>query len=309
MDEKAHAEIVLFDTPDGTVRLEVRLEDETVWLSLNQMANLFDRDKSVVSRHLRNIFQSGELERDSVVAKSATTAADGKRYAVEFFNLDAILSVGYRVNSTRGTQFRAWATRTLRDHVLHGYTLNESRLRQEGAAELRAAVELMARTLTTNRLVNDDGRAVLEVVKRYTSTWHLLLAYDEETLSATPRFPTDPVARLDARAARAAVHELRADLASRGESGALFGSERDDRLDGILAGLDQTFDGEPLYPSAEARAAHLFYFVIKDHPFADGNKRIASLLFPTTSDATRCCCAPMGGPAWQTAPWWRSRCS
>jgi hypothetical protein len=159
--EGASGEVVLYEAPDGQVRVDVRLERETVWLSLNQMAELFRRDKSVISRHLRNVFTSRELEREAVVAKSATTASDGKTYQVEYFNLDAILSVGYRVNSKRGTQFRIWATRTLRDHLLRGYTLNERRLREKGLGEMEQAVGLLARTLKQHALVTDEGRAVI----------------------------------------------------------------------------------------------------------------------------------------------------
>lgn len=136
-------EVALFVAPDGQIRLDVRLERETVWLSLGQMAELFGRDKSVISRHLRNIFETGELDRQAVVAKNATIAADGKTYQVEYFDLDAILSVGYRVNSKRGTQFRIWATRTLRDHLVQGYTLNERRLREKGLAEMEHAMRLL----------------------------------------------------------------------------------------------------------------------------------------------------------------------
>lgn len=153
-------EVVLYEAPDGGVHLDVRLERDTVWLSLDQMANLFRRDKSVISRHLRNVFNTGELEREAVVAKNATTAADGKTYQVEYFNRDAILSVGYRVSSKRGTQFRIWATRTLKDHLLRGYTLNERRLREKGLGEIEQAVGLLARTLTQNALVTDEGRVV-----------------------------------------------------------------------------------------------------------------------------------------------------
>ena len=165
-NESRGGEVVVYEAPDGQVRFEVRLERETVWLSLNQMAELFGRDKSVISRHLRNVFESEELEREAVVAKNATTAADGKAYQVEYFNLDAILSVGYRVNSKRGTQFRIWATRTLRDHLLRGYTLNERRLREKGLAEIEQAMSLLARTLIAHALVTDEGRAVLEVVQQ-----------------------------------------------------------------------------------------------------------------------------------------------
>jgi len=141
------------------------------------------RRRSDAQSHLRKVFESEELEREAVVAKNATTAADGKTYQVEYFNLDAILSVGYRVNSKRGTQFRIWATRTLRDHLLRGYTLNERRLREKGLAEIEQAVSLLARTLIAHALVTDEGRAVLEVVQRYTRAWRWLLQYDESRLS------------------------------------------------------------------------------------------------------------------------------
>jgi hypothetical protein len=216
-------EVVVYEAPDGEVRVDVRLERETVWLSLNQMAEVFDRDKSVVSRHLRNVFGSGELEREAVVAKHATTAVDGKTYQVEYFNLDAIISVGYRVNSKRGTQFRIWATRTLREHLLRGYTLHERRLRERGVDELEQAVALLAKTLTSQALVTDEGRAVLEVVHRYARTWRLLTEYDEERLSAAPGRPVAPTAALALEDARAAVAQLCGEAISRREAGSLFG--------------------------------------------------------------------------------------
>ena len=267
------------EAPDGAIRVDVRVEGETVWLSLTQMAELFGRDKSVVSRHLRNVFSSRELEREAVVAKNATTAADGKTYQVEFFNLDAILSVGYRVNSKRGIQFRIWATRTLRDHFLRGYTLNERRLAELGMSKMEQAVELLSRTLTTHALITDEGRSVLQVVQQYTRAWRLMLEYDEGRLAEAPARPVPLGVSLGLDEARTATATLRQDLADRDEAGALFGQERSDALAGILGAIEQTFDGEPLYPSAQARAAHLLYFVIKDHPFGDGNKRIGTLLF------------------------------
>ena len=175
-------EIILYQSEDGQATLNVQLKDETVWLSLNQMAELLGRDNSVISRHLRSIFHSGELVRAAVVAKNATTAADGKTYQVEYFNLDAIISVGYRVNSRRGTQFRIWATSVLRDHLIQGYSLNQQRLAEKGTSELRQAIALLANTLESHNLVSDEGLAVLEIVNRYAGTWRLLLQYDENRL-------------------------------------------------------------------------------------------------------------------------------
>jgi prophage maintenance system killer protein len=275
-------EVVLYEAPDGEVQVEVRLDRETVWLSLDQMAKLFRRNKSVISRHLRNIFISKELNRKSTVAKNATVQKEGGRQVVreiEYFNLDAILSVGYRVSSKQGTQFRIWATRTLRDHLLRGYTLNEKRLREKGLGEIEQAVGLLTRTLTQNAFVTDEGRAVLEVVQQYTRAWRLLLEYDEGRLAESPLHPVKPAASLSLEEAKAVIARLRETLAERGEASDLFGAERSDQLHGILGAIDQTFGGQALYPTVQARAAHLLYFVIKDHPFTDGNKRVGTLLF------------------------------
>lgn len=275
-------EIVLYEAAGGQIQLDVRVDRDTVWLSLSQMSKLFGRDKSVISRHLGNIFRSRELHRSATVAVNATVQQEGGREVVrdvEYFNLDAILSVGYRVNSKQGTQFRIWATRALRDHLLRGYTLNERRLRERGLNEVEQAIDLLSNTLRNNSLVTEQGRTVLDVVRHYTRAWQLLLEYDEDRLPAWPAHPIAPVGVLALRDARAAIGELRASLASRNESSDLFGRESSNQLHGILGAIEQTFGGEPLYPTAQARAAHLLYFVIKDHPFADGNKRIGTLLF------------------------------
>jgi prophage maintenance system killer protein len=203
----------------------------------------------------------------------------GSDRPVRFYNLDVIVSVGYRVKSVQGARFRQWATRTLREHLLRGYTLNERRLRERGLNEVEQAVDLLARTLTAHALVTDEGQAVLELVRNYTRTWSWLLEYDENRLATKPARPVVPSAGPSADEARAAIAKLRDDLARRGEAGSLFGQERGDGLVGILGSIEQTFGGEPLYPSAQARAAHLLYFIIKDHPFSDGNKRIGTLMF------------------------------
>lgn len=276
--EALGGEVLLYEAPDGHVRVDVRFDHETVWLSLNQMADLFGRDKSVISRHLRNVFDSGELERGSVVAKNATTAADGKTYQVEFFNLDAILSVGYRVNSKRGTQFRIWATRVLREHLVQGYTFNQTRLAERGLLEARQTLDLLARTLQNQALVDDTGRAVLELITGYADTWRLLLEYDENRLVLPPGArPSSGV--LDHDRASHAIADFKQELMARNEATPLFGNPRGAALEGILASIEQTMFGESLYRSREEKAANLLYLVIKDHPFSDGNKRIGSFLF------------------------------
>jgi hypothetical protein len=275
-------EVVVYETPGGEARVEVRLERDTIWLSQRQMAELFDTSIDNVGLHLKNVFAEGELAEEATTEDYSVVQTEGRRQVrrtVRHYNLDAIISVGYRVNSKRGTQFRIWATRTLREHLLRGYTLNERRLAERGLSDLESAVGLLARTLKTHALVTDEGRAVLDVVQRYTRAWRLLLEYDEDRLSERPARPTAPTASLTLADARVAAERLREDLAGRGEAGALFGQERGDALAGILGAVEQTFGGEPLYPSTQARAAHLLYFVIKDHPFGDGNKRIGTLLF------------------------------
>ena len=269
-------EVVLYEAPDGQIRLDVRLEQDTVWLTQAQIAKLFVRERSVITKHIRNVFQEGELSEESNVQNLHIASSDKP---VAFYNLDVIISVGYRVKSYRGTQFRIWATRTLKDHLLRGYTLNEKRLREKGLGEIEQAVGLLARTLTHHALVTDEGRAVLEVVQQYTRAWRLLLEYDEGRLSEKPTHPRKPSADLSLANARAAIARLCESLAAHGEATNLFGQERSDQLHGILGAIEQTFDGAPLYPTVQARAAHLLYFVIKDHPFADGNKRIGTLFF------------------------------
>ncbi|KAF0282887.1 RhuM family protein [Spiribacter roseus] len=270
------SEIVIFKDEANTV--EVRLEGETLWLSLQRLADLFGRDKSVISRHLRNVFSSGELEREAVVAKSATTAADGKTYQVDHYNLDAIISVGYRVNSTRATRFRQWATRVLREHLTQGYSLNEHRLAQRGLTDLEQAVHLLGETLVRQELVGDIGRDVIGLVLGYARTWRLLLDYDEGQLGELAGGqPARGVLNLDE--ARGALDALAMELKSRGEANELFARDRGEGLAAILGGIEQTMFGEPLYKTREERAAHLLYFVIKNHPFSDGNKRSGAFLF------------------------------
>ncbi|HVC36772.1 MAG TPA: virulence protein RhuM/Fic/DOC family protein, partial [Gammaproteobacteria bacterium] len=234
----------------------------------------------VVSRHLQDIYKAGEVSRRATVAKNATVQREGDRSVkrwVEYFNLDAILSVGYRVNSRRGTQFRIWATHTLRDHLIQGYTLNERRLQEQGI-EMQQAVQLLSRTLTSNKLVTDEGRGILDVIARYARSFEILRRYDENTLSV-PAQGTLPRFILDASAARIAIEALRKDLHARGEATELFGQERGEQLEAIVGSIEQSFAGQPLYGSTEEKAAHLLYFLIKDHPFSDGNKRIGSFLF------------------------------
>jgi len=268
--------IVIYEDTDRAVEVRLDPDQETVWLSLQQIAEVFGRDKSVISRHLKNVFGDAELERDSVVAKNATTAADGKTYQVEYYNLDVIISVGYRVNSTRATRFRVWATRVLREHLTQGWTLNRQRF-EENARELEAALALVRKAAQSPELDAGSGRGLVDIVSRYAQTFLLLQRYDEGLLTE-PRAQTGGTLPSWGQA-RAALDGLKSDLMARGEATELFARDRGDGLTSLLGNLDQSVFGEPAYPSVESKAAHLLYFVIKNHPFSDGNKRSAAFLF------------------------------
>jgi prophage maintenance system killer protein len=266
--------IVLYQAPDGKAALDVRLEDETLWLNLNQMAGLFERDKSVISRHLGNIFKSGELEKNSVVAFFATTAADRKTYNVEHFNLDAIISVGYRVNSKRGTQFRIWATNVLREHLVRGFTLNEKRLQEQTQKleDLRRTVGLLEQTLSHQAIGLDEARGLLQVITDYAYALTTLDRFDHGTLAIEQVTRPAPYT-MTYEAAMEIVKAMRPGF------GGLFGLEKDHGFKSAIGTIYQTFGGEELYPSIEEKAANLLYFVVKNHAFSDGNKRIAAALF------------------------------
>jgi len=282
--------IQIYQAADGKAMLEVKLDQETVWLSLNQMVSLFERDKSVISRHLKNIFLSGELDRNAVVAFFATTATDKKTYQVEHFNLDAVISVGYRVNSLRGTQFRQWATKTLRDHLVKGYTLNQQRLQEqtEKLSDLRRTVTLLEQTIARQEIGLEEAKGLLAVITDYAYALTTLDRYDHGTLSiGSTTQAGDYVLGYD---------EAISIVASmKGDFGGLFGLEKDNGFKSALATIYQTFGGKELYPSVEEKAANLLYFVVKNHAFSDGNKRIAAALFVYFLGGCGCLYRPDGG--------------
>lgn len=233
-------ELAFFETGSGSI--EVRIEHESVWLSQEQMARLFERERSVITKHLRNVFRDEELVEESVCAKFAQTAGDGKTYQTRFFNLDAILSVGYRVNSKRGVQFRQWASRILKDYLVRGYALDRQRL-EHNARELEAALQLVRRTLSNAELAREAGSGLAEIVVRYTQTFLWLQRYDEGLLTDPRGHPGGALPPLDE--ARAGIATLKADLVAKGQASALFGLERDDGLAALLGNLDQTVFGAP----------------------------------------------------------------
>ena len=268
-------EVVLYKAPDGQIRLEVRLEQDTVWLTQAQMAKLFGRERSVITKHINNVFREGELAKKSNVQNVHIASSDKP---VAAFSLDVIISVGYRVKSKRGVQFRQWATRVLRDHLVQGYSFNPTRLAERGLLEARQTLDLLARTLQNQALVDDTGRAVLDLITGYADTWRWLLEYDEERLAMPPGVrPAKGV--LAYATSRAAIADFQQALIARQEATPLFGNLRGEALEGILGSIEQTMFGEALYRSREEKAANLLYLIIKDHPFSDGNKRIGSFLF------------------------------
>ncbi len=264
-------EIAIYQTPAGEV--EVRLDRETVWLRLEQMAELFGRDRTVVGRHVRNVFADGELERESNVQNLHIASSDKP---VGLFSLDVIISVGYRVKSPEGVRFRQWATALLKQHLTRGYTVDRRRF-EANARELETALELIRRAAHSDHLALDAGRGLIDLVSRYTRTFLWLQRYDEGLLSEPHGHPGGSLPSL--QQARAQIATLKNDLQRRGDASELFAQERGDGLAAILGNLEQTVFGEAAYPDVESKAAHLLYFVVKNHPFADGNKRSAALLF------------------------------
>jgi prophage maintenance system killer protein len=270
------SQIKIYQSEDGKTEINVQLDNETVWLSLNQMAELFERDKSVISRHISNIFKEKELEKDSVVAKNATTASDGKSYKVDYYNLDVIISVGYRIKSQRGTQFRIWANSILKDFLINGYALNEKRLSQQNKQlkKLQESVKILGNILDYKALSSDESIGLLKIISDYAYALDILDRYDYQKLEISDTSGKEKY-QLNYDEA---MNQIRIAKKAHGNSD-LFGNEKDDSFKSSIATIYQTFGGEDLYPSIEEKAANLLYFITKNHSFSDGNKRIAAFLF------------------------------
>ena len=242
---------------NGQLQMEVAFAEETAWLSQAQMAELFGTQRPAITKHLRNIYQSGELQEQSTCSIMEHMPDRGQSYKTTLYNLDAIISVGYRVNSTRATQFRQWATRTLKQHLAEGYTLNQRRLQERGI-ELEQAVALLSQTLTNQQLVNAEGAAVVSVISDYARSWSLLQSYDEGKLAASTSKQSNMRALALALAdALEALDALKQDLIAKGEATPLFGQLRGDALASLLATIEQGFGEELFYPNVASRAAHL----------------------------------------------------
>jgi len=271
-------EIVIYRTKSGEVEIKVKLEKETIWLTQAQIASLFNIERSVITKHLRNVFNSKELNKNSVCAKIAHTAVDGKMYKTQFYNLDVVISVGYRVNSKRATQFRIWATRVLKEHIVQGYTINQRRLleTQSKFKELQSAIAFL-REKSSKKTLEGQEKEILDLLGNYAKTFSILTQYDKGKVKKLKGEKAKFV--LEYNHCENVVVILKKDLAERMEASNLFGIETGNKFESIIKNLYQTFDRKELYKTIEEKAAHLLYLVIKGHPFVDGNKRIASFLF------------------------------
>ena len=274
-------EIILYRTKDGRTALDVRLEQETLWLTQKELAVLFATERSVITRHIRNIFQSGELLHESNVQKMHIAGSDKP---VAYYSLDVIISVGYRVNSRRGTEFRIWATSVLKDHIINGYTLNEKRLQAQLTrfSELQAALDVMGRIIAEKAITGTEAEGLLRVITDYSLALRLLDQYDHQQLRL---HATTEIGRfvLTCDAARAAIVRMAETMGALADG--FFGREKDKGLESAIGAVYQTFGGRDLYPSIEEKAAHILYFVVKNHAFVDGNKRIGAFLFIWFLDA------------------------
>lgn len=256
-------ELVIFKAQDGNIKLDVNIDKDTVWLSLDQMSELFERDKSTISRHIKNIFKDEELSQNSVVANFATTASDGKIYDVTFYDLDVIISVGYRVKSKRGVEFRKWANSVLKDYILKGYAVNNNRIN-----ELGEVIRIMKRA-KSNQI---ESNQLLDVIEKYTLALDLLDDYDHQKIEK-PKGNTATYT-LTYEECRKVIDGMKF-----GSESELFGNEKDDSFKSSINAIYQTFGGQDVYPTLEEKAANLLYLITKNHSFSDGNKRIAAALF------------------------------
>jgi death-on-curing family protein len=274
-----NSSIIIYQDKNNNIHTEVQLENETVWLTQSQMADLFKKSKQNISLHIRNIFDEGELIEDAVVKDSLTTASDGKDYKTKYYNLDVVISVGYRVKSKQGTQFRIWASKVLQDYLVKGYALDHERLKkqQHKIKELERTLVLFQKA-QTDVLSHPEASGLLSILTEYTHSFILLNQFD------TGNFPegdlnTNITSEINYNSAMNAINDLKHRLIAQREATELFGRLKDESFQGILGNILQSFGGDYLYPSIEEQAAHLLYFIIKNHPFSDGNKRIGAFMF------------------------------
>jgi len=273
------SDIVIYE--DGTVSLETTVQDETVWLSQKQMAELFGKSVKTINEHINNIFKEGELEKETTIRKFRIVQKEGHRSVernIDYYNLDVVISVGYRVKSKQGTQFRIWANKILKEYLINGYVLNQNKLKQKKLDELNQTLQLIRQSIENSELGNQEAKGFVEIISNYAKSWALLQGYDEQTLEEIVVHKEQKFI-LDYDEAKEAIAELKRVLMEKGEATQLFGQEKAGEFKGNLLNIYQSFAGEDLLPSVEQKAANLLYYVIKGHPFNDGNKRIGAYLF------------------------------
>ncbi|PIR92752.1 hypothetical protein COU01_00045 [Candidatus Falkowbacteria bacterium CG10_big_fil_rev_8_21_14_0_10_44_15] len=270
--------IVIYRTKDGQAELKVQIEKETVWLTQAQIASLFGTQRPAITKHLNNIFKSGELEEKSVSSILEHTAADGKIYQTKFYSLDAIVSVGYRVNSKRATQFRIWATQILKSYLIKGYAINQHRLAEQTQRlrELQNAISFI-KNKAAHSLLQKETRELFNILDDYAQSFTLLQQYDEGKLKINKQKIAKFILKYED--AQKIISEAKTRLIKKKEASELFGREVEHKFESIINAIRQTFSGRELYRSVEEKAANLLYLIIKDHPFTDGNKRAGALFF------------------------------
>lgn len=270
-------EIVIYKTPQGP-EIQVKLEKETVWLDAHLIAKLFNVNRPAIVKHINNIYKTGELDKKLTCSILEQVAVDGKIRKMNLYNLNMIISVGYRVNSKHATQFRIWATKTLKNHLIKGYTINEKQLLKARTQlkELQSAIDFLQQKSKHELLVGQE-QEILDLLANYSKTLTLLDKYDKKKLTLIKKAKGKFI--LAYKDTKRVIQEIKTELVNKKEASDLFGKEYEDKFKAILGNIYQTFTGKELYPSLEEKAAHLLYFVIKDHSFVDGNKRIGSFLF------------------------------
>jgi prophage maintenance system killer protein len=275
MDKRGKKDLIIYQAKNGAIGLRGDFERETIWATQADMARVFELERSVVTKHVRNIFKDKELDEKSVCANFAHTAKDGKTYNVQFYNLDIILSVGYRANSKRAIEFRKWATKTLREHITRGFTINKKQIGKNYDIFMKSVADIQA---LLPEHVTLDPKSVLELIKEFASTWVSLDAYDKEILK--PIGVTKKSIKLTGQELANAISDLRRELFKKGKATELFAQERaKGSIEGIVGNVMQSFGGKPVYTTLEEKAAHLLYFMVKNHPFVDGNKRSGAFAF------------------------------
>lgn len=274
-----NSEIKIFQVEGSPTEIEVKLRDETVWLSQKQMAELFEKDTDTIGLHLKNIFKSEELHESATTENSSVVQVEGNRRVkrkIKIYNLDAIISVGYRVNSRRGTQFRIWANKVIKDYLVKGFSINESKLKQHAykLKELQNTVKIIGNILEQRKITGDEGEALLKLISDYAYALDLLDQYDYQKLEI-PDSKSKEIYRISYDEAKILIRKIK----SATDTTELFGQEKDRSFKSSLSTIYQTQDGNDLYPSLEEKAANLLYFITKNHSFIDGNKRIAAFIF------------------------------